>query len=37
MKRNDERHSAWYVFGTSAIFEAVVLGLAAWVFCRRDF
>jgi ABC-type transport system involved in multi-copper enzyme maturation permease subunit len=37
MKRHDERHSAWYVFGTSAIFEAVVLALAAWVFCRRDY
>ena len=37
MKRNDERHSFWYVFGTSAIFEAVVLSLAAWVFCRRDY
>lgn len=37
MKRNDERHSAWYVFGTSAIFEAVVLALAAWMFCRRDY
>ncbi len=37
MKRNDERHSFWYVFGTSAVFEAVVLSLAAWVFCRRDY
>jgi ABC-type transport system involved in multi-copper enzyme maturation permease subunit len=37
VKRNDERHSAWYVFGTSALFEAVVLSLAAWVFCRRDY
>lgn len=37
MKRNDERHTFWYVFGTSAIFEAVVLGLAAWMFCRRDY
>lgn len=37
LKRNDERHSFWYVFGTSAVFEAVILGLAAWMFCRRDY
>lgn len=37
MKRNDERHTFWYVFGTSAVFEIVVVGLAAWVFCRRDY
>lgn len=37
MKRNDERHTFWYVFGTSAVFEAVVLSLAAWMFCRRDY
>ena len=37
IKRNDERHSWWYVFGTSAVFEAVVLSFAAWIFCRRDF
>jgi len=37
MKRADERHSAAYVFGTSALFEAVVLGLAALIFCRRDY
>lgn len=26
-----------WVIGTSLAFEAVVLGLAAWIFCRRDF
>jgi hypothetical protein len=26
-----------WVIGTSLAFEAVVLLLAAWVFCRRDF
>lgn len=31
------RHSPWYVIGTSLGFEAVMLGLAAWRFCRRDF
>ncbi|MCI0362876.1 MAG: hypothetical protein L0Y44_07455 [Phycisphaerales bacterium] len=29
--------SAFWVMGTSLIFEAVVVGLAAWIFCRRDF
>jgi hypothetical protein len=32
-----ERHSPWYVIGTSLGFEAVMLGLAALAFCRRDF
>ena len=31
------RNSGWYVIGTSLVFEAVLLGAAAWVFCRRDF
>lgn len=31
------RNSVWYVLGTSLAFECVVVGLAAWVFCRRDF
>ena len=31
------RHSTLYIIGTSLIFEAVMLGLAAWIFCRRDF
>lgn len=37
MERYERRHSAWYVFGTSAVFESVVLGLALLVFWRRDF
>ncbi|WP_367873261.1 ABC transporter permease [Luteolibacter sp. Populi] len=36
-KKAEERHSAWYVFGTSAAFGAVMLSLGAWVFCRRDY
>ena len=36
-RRLEDRHSVWYIFGTSAIFEVVVLGFAAWVFCRRDY
>ena len=30
------RSAAW-TLGTSCAFEAVVLGLAAWLFCRRDY
>lgn len=26
-----------WIIGTSLAFEAVVLGIAAWIFCRRDF
>jgi ABC-type transport system involved in multi-copper enzyme maturation permease subunit len=29
--------SLWYVIGTSLIFEFVVLGLACWIFVRRDY
>lgn len=31
-----ERPVRW-VIGTSLAFEAVVLGLAGWIFCRRDY
>lgn len=31
------RHSVAYVLGTSLAFNAVVVGLAAWIFCRKDF
>lgn len=31
------RHSVGYIIGTSLVFEAMILGLAAWIFCRRDF
>jgi len=29
--------SAWWIIGSSLAFEAVIFGLAAWIFCRRDF
>jgi hypothetical protein len=29
--------SAWWIIGSSLAFELVVFGLAAWIFCRRDF
>ena len=31
------QRTAFWAFGTSLIFEAVVLGIAAWRFVRRDF
>jgi ABC-type transport system involved in multi-copper enzyme maturation permease subunit len=37
VRQMEERHSAWYVFGTSAAFEIVVLCLAGWIFVRRDY
>ncbi len=27
----------WWIVGTSLIFEAVVLVIASWIFCRRDY
>ncbi len=27
----------WWILGTSFGFEAVILGIACWIFCRRDF
>jgi hypothetical protein len=27
----------WWIVGTSLGFEAVVLAVAAWIFCRRDY
>jgi hypothetical protein len=29
--------SVYWVLGTSFLFEGVVVGLAAWIFCRRDY
>jgi len=31
------RRSLFWVVGTSLIFEGVMLSLAAFIFCRRDF
>ncbi len=28
---------AWWIVGTSLLFETFILGIAAWLFCRRDF
>lgn len=36
-KKAEERHSPWYVFGTSTIFGCVVLSVGALIFCRRDY
>ncbi len=27
----------WWVLGTSFAFEGLILGIACWIFCRRDF
>lgn len=35
-KKTRER-SPWWIVGTSFLFEGAVLGIAAWLFCRRDF
>lgn len=29
--------SVFWILGTSLIFELIILSLAAWIFCRRDF
>jgi ABC-type transport system involved in multi-copper enzyme maturation permease subunit len=29
--------SPWFIIGTSLASEAVILSLAAWIFCRRDY
>ena len=31
------RHSVAYAIGTSSVFALVMLSLAAWIFCRRDY
>lgn len=35
--RRQRERSAWWIVGTSLGFEAVVLALACWVFCRKDY
>ena len=37
MREDYGTRSLWYVLGTSLLFEAFVLGLASWYFCRKDF
>lgn len=32
-----KRNPPWLVIGTSLGFEALVLGIAAWMFCRKDY
>lgn len=29
--------SIWWIVGTSLVFESIMLAIAAWIFCRRDF
>ena len=37
IEREVQSRSVAWIVGTSLIFEGVVLGWAAWVFCRRDY
>jgi len=37
LARELRSRSPWWIVGTSLAFEAVILALASWVFCRRDF
>jgi ABC-type transport system involved in multi-copper enzyme maturation permease subunit len=37
LKASQDARSATWILGTSIAFELVVLGLAAWIFCRRDY
>lgn len=40
MRRLDEDYSErslWYVIGTSLLFEGLVLALASWYVCKKDF
>lgn len=37
VKKAVTRNSSGYVIGTSLLFEALMLGWAAWTFCRRDY
>jgi len=37
MRLQREQRPAWWIVVTSLAFELVVIGLAAWKFCRRDF
>ncbi len=37
MDRIQRERSVGWVLGTSLLFEGVVVGIAAWMFCRRDY
>ena len=37
MERIKRERSVGWVLGTSLLFEGVIVGIAAWLFCRRDF
>jgi ABC-type transport system involved in multi-copper enzyme maturation permease subunit len=37
MKENEDKRTATWFIGTSLGFELVMVGAAAWVFCRRDY
>lgn len=35
--RRQRERSVWWIVGTSLGFEAFILAIACWVFCRRDY
>lgn len=35
--REQRERSVWWIVGTSLCFQAVVLAIACWIFCRRDY
>jgi hypothetical protein len=37
LRSDVDQVSASWILGTSLVFEVVILALAAWVFCRRDY
>lgn len=37
VQRESLTRSSTWILGTSIAFEAAILGLSAWIFCRRDF
>jgi ABC-type transport system involved in multi-copper enzyme maturation permease subunit len=37
LQRTLNERPIWWIVGTSLGFECVVLALAAWIFCRRDY
>ena len=36
-EEEQRQRSGWWIIGTSLGFEAAVVGLAAMIFCRRDY
>ncbi len=37
VQQAERQRSVWWIIGTSLLFEAVMLAVAVWIFCTRDF